>query len=201
MFIFQFVSDYDSTIINHPVHIITKDNLLSPSAFIPFCEFGGSMLVVGVKIDQFDVPVCNCFQARILNDQLCYEVDLNRFSKEGNKEAELNLGLNFLMDYNEDRQVTFHKNISQEKFGLVSRLGRSVSDQHNNAFIYLHTIGKYFSMCSYHTGCLVLVHAHNFCRTSQAVWRGTILFACPERNQSNRLLSWIEPRGQTPLSG
>ena len=59
----------DVTLHNHPVHIITKDNLPSPSALIPFCEFGGSMSVVGIKIDQFDVPVCNCFQARILNDQ------------------------------------------------------------------------------------------------------------------------------------
>ena len=57
------------------------------------------MSEVGAKIDQFDVPVCNCFQARILNDQLCYEVDLNRFSKESNKKNELYLGFNFLMDY------------------------------------------------------------------------------------------------------
>merc|ERR1711884_546578 len=34
--------DLDSTIINHPVHIMTKDKKkTSPSAFIPFCEFGG----------------------------------------------------------------------------------------------------------------------------------------------------------------
>ena len=102
------------------------------------------MSEMGVKIDQFDVPVCNCFQARILNDQLCYEVDLNRFTTDGKKEVQLNLGFNFLMDYNEDRQVTFHKNMSQEKFGLASSLGRSVSDQTNNALIYLHTIGKHF---------------------------------------------------------
>ena len=114
------------------------------------------MSALGVKIKQFDVPVCNCFQERILNDQLCYEVDLNWFITEGNKESQLNLGFNFLMDYNGDRQVTFHKNISEEKFGLVSRLGRSVSDQNNNAFVYLHTIGKPF--CMY----LCFVQAHIF---------------------------------------
>ena len=105
------------------------------------------MSVVGDKMDQFDIPVCNCFQERILNDQLCYEVDLNRFTTDGKKEVQLNLGFNFLMDYNEDRQVTFDKNISQEKFGLVSKLERSVSDQNNNAFVYLHTIGKHFFVC------------------------------------------------------
>ena len=54
----------DSSIINHPVHIKTKDYKISPSAFIPFCDFGGSMSAMGVKIDQFDVPVCNSFQAK-----------------------------------------------------------------------------------------------------------------------------------------
>ena len=42
------------------------------------------MSAMGVKIDQFDVPVCNSFQAKVLNDQLCYEVDLSRFSDKEN---------------------------------------------------------------------------------------------------------------------
>ena len=67
---------------NHPVHFVTNGGELSPSAFIPFCEFGGNMSAMGVKIDQFDVPVCNSFQAKVLNDQLCYEVDLNRFTNK-----------------------------------------------------------------------------------------------------------------------
>ena len=51
-------------IINHPVHIVDENNSLSPSAFIPFCEFGGDMSALGVKIDQFSVPVCNSFKAK-----------------------------------------------------------------------------------------------------------------------------------------
>ena len=35
------------------------------------------MSIRGVNIDQFDIPVCTSFKATILNDQLCYEVDLN----------------------------------------------------------------------------------------------------------------------------
>ena len=42
---------------NHPVHIIDQDGVLYPTALIPFCEFGRSMSVMGVKIDQFDHPV------------------------------------------------------------------------------------------------------------------------------------------------
>ena len=42
---------------NHPVHHINKDGEFSPTALIPFCEFGGKMSIMGVQIDKFDVPV------------------------------------------------------------------------------------------------------------------------------------------------
>ena len=132
--------DLDHSIINHPVHILNSNKLISPSAFIPFCDFGGNMSAMGVMIDQFDVPVCNGFQAKILNDQLCYEADLNKFSDNNNIKKELELGLNFLMDYNEDRQVTFDQNISETKLGLAKSVASS--DQNQHAFVYLDTIGE-----------------------------------------------------------
>ena len=89
----------------HPVHIINKNKQLSPSAFIPFCEFGGNISVMGVTMDMFDVPVCNSFYEKVSNDQLCYEVDLHRFSNVNNIEKELKSGLAFIMDYNEDRHI------------------------------------------------------------------------------------------------
>ena len=97
------------------------------------------MSAMGVKIDQFNHPVCNSFQAKIMNDQLCYEVDLNKFSQKSNTKNELKLGFSFLMDYNEDRQVTFDHNISKKELGLVN-VASSDDDQH--AFVYLDTIGK-----------------------------------------------------------
>ena len=115
---------------------------MSPSAFIPFCEFGGNMSSVGVKISQFDAPVCNSFQAKILNNQLCYEVDLKKFSDPNNIHAELKLGFNFLLDYNEDRQVTLKKGTKGKgtKFGLAKSFVES--DQNNHALVYLDTIGN-----------------------------------------------------------
>ena len=89
---------------NHPVHIVTEEKKLSPSALIPFCEFGEN-IEMGIKIDQFDDPVCNSFQAKIQNDQLCYEVDLNKFANKDNLNKALKSGLRFVLDYNEDRQV------------------------------------------------------------------------------------------------
>merc|ERR1712235_198147 len=63
-------------ILNHPIHVIDKSGKLSPSALVPFCKFKNW---IGVKIKHFDVPVCDIFEATILNDQLCYEVDPNKF--------------------------------------------------------------------------------------------------------------------------
>ena len=133
-------SESEYLIINHPVHILTKDHLISPSAFIPFCDFGGNMSALGVMIEQFDHPVCNSFQAKIMNDRLCYEVDLNTYSDKNNVENELELGFNFLMDYNEDRQVTLDQNICKIEVGLAKSVASSDHNQH--AFVYIDTIGK-----------------------------------------------------------
>ena len=101
------------------------------------------MSVVGVKLDQFDDPVCNSFKAKINNDQLCYEVDLNRFSNKSNIAEELESGFYFLMDYNEDRQVTRQSTVAgdsgEERSGMGANLLESDKNQH--AFIYLDTIG------------------------------------------------------------
>ena len=128
---------------NHPVHIINKQGKLSPSAFIPFCEFGGNMSAMGVYDDKLKLHVCNSFQAKILNDQLCYEVDLQKFINQSNNiENDLKSGLVFFMDYNEDRQAKFYTNISNSNYGSYgSKVDWSEDDK--NAFIYLNTIGKF----------------------------------------------------------
>ena len=124
----------------HPVHF-QSNNKTFPSAFIPYCEFGGNMSRMGLQLeDPSHVPLCNIFQAKILNDQLCYEVDLNTFSDKNNIEKELKIGFNFLMDYNEDRQVTINHNVSNKNIGLAKSVASS--DQNEHAFVYLNTIGK-----------------------------------------------------------
>ena len=111
-------------ITNHPVHIIDEEGKLSPSAFIPFCGFGGNMSIMGVKIDQFAVPVCNHFKAKVLNDQLCYEVDPNEF-KYIVSDKNFNQGLEFYVDINEDR---YYRQYPKK--------------ESNNFKIYLDTLGK-----------------------------------------------------------
>ena len=122
---------------NHPVHILSEDGKISPSSFIPFCEFGGDMSQVGKKIKQFESHVCNCFKAKILNDQLCYEVDLNRYSNRKNVKAELKLGFAFLLDYNFEKQGIKTQQIEDEEEGLV-KISKSVTRPVN---IFMNTLG------------------------------------------------------------
>ena len=130
---------------NHPVHALDEDGNLSPSAFIPFCAFGSNMSSMGVEVEQFDVPVCNSFQATILNDQLCYEVDLNRFSIKSNIKNELKSGFSFIMDYNEDREVILTESVNNEEKhpNMMSQILESDNDP--SAAIYLSTIGNTFT--------------------------------------------------------
>ena len=131
----------DLVAVRHPVHFLTKDGNMSPSAFIPFCEFGGNISVMSVNIEPFKVPVCNSFQEVILNNQLCYEVDLNRFSNLENIERELKIGFIFMMDYNEDRQITFGQDDKTVDPSSYSSKFVEYSDT-GHAVIYLDTIGK-----------------------------------------------------------
>ena len=131
--------------INHPVHIVPEDAglSLSPSAFIPFCEFGGDMSAMGVRIDAFDNPVCSSFKAKILNNAVCYEVDLENYKIPDKLEKQLKLGLVFFMDYNEDKQLIMDESVEGDE-GDVSR-GEIIdgSNEDENAFIYLNTIGEH----------------------------------------------------------
>ena len=99
------------------------------------------MSAMGIESANFDVPVCNSFQSKTFNDQLCYEVDLNTFSDKNNIEKQLQAGFYFLMDYNEDRQVTFDHIIGEEReFNLATSLANA--DHYDQASIYLNTVGK-----------------------------------------------------------
>ena len=122
------------------------NNQSSPSAFIPFCDFGGDMSAVGVKIENFDVPVCNSFQPTILNDQICYKIDVHKFHNKSNIINELDVGFNFLLDYNEDRQVSYDKSFTRKEEHSMARNILEIDDN-EQAIIYLDTIGKHFHEC------------------------------------------------------
>ena len=124
---------------NHPPHIVDKEGILSPSALIPFCQFGKTMSEMGVKIKQFKVPVCNSFKPKIINTQLCYEIDLNNYKKPKSIQSDLKSGLIFFVDYNEDRQSTAKKNRNHKEFSFID--GIVGTEEFENLNIFLNTIG------------------------------------------------------------
>ena len=111
------------------------------------------MSAVGEKIDQFAIPVCNVFEAKLLNDQVCYQVDLNQFSQRNNIERELEFGFNFLMDFNEDRQVTIDEsftlpNPNANEYTMSRYILKLVTDSNQHS-IHFNTIGMHFMYINY----------------------------------------------------
>lgn len=131
------------------MHIIN-----SPSSFIPFCSFGEEVL--GEKVKEFDIPVCNIFKPKILYDQICYESDLELLKKEDTnlRKKQRESGLILVLDYNEDRQIN--------KFGVDTFDQRDMinfSDQQitNSVSIHLNTIGIFFLLGLLH-GLWILIY-------------------------------------------
>ena len=63
------------------------------------------MSLLGRKVDGFQDPVCSAFTRKIVNSQLCYEVDLNRFREQVNWEESLKSGLSLVIDTNDEYDV------------------------------------------------------------------------------------------------
>ena len=121
---------------NHPVHIVNEAGQLSPSAFIPFCSFGEEMNAMGIQIDNFNVPVCNSFKAIIHNDQLCYQIDLEKYKKAEMLNKQLKHGLVIILDENKDRQFLKEDRKMSGGRNLFS------PEEENSIQIHLDTISK-----------------------------------------------------------
>ena len=72
-------------------------------------------------------------------DQLCYEIDLEKYKNKDNIKKDMKSGLVFFMDYNEDRQVKFEENDDTGYELFVDKVDASLDDA--KASIYLNTIG------------------------------------------------------------
>ena len=82
------------------------------------------MTVMGTKIDQFNVPVCNSFRPKIIQDQLCYTVDPNLYKNQIDLMGELSLS--FFVHYNEDRQI--YENIKSKEIHsiILETIGKQI---------------------------------------------------------------------------
>ena len=129
---------------NHPVHILDDEGNLSPTSLIPFCEFGGNISAMGIKIDQLEVPVCNSFKPKYVFNQLCYEVDPNEYVSKALDEKGKKLGLTLIIDYNEDRQLIFNAEENQQLILDSKSSLNTFTDVElaKEVFVYLSTTGK-----------------------------------------------------------
>ena len=137
---------------NHPVHIFGRNGEESPTAFIPFCSFGDDMEAMGTKANGYDDYICSSFEPVVRNDQLCYEVDLEKYKDKEKIEKQLDSGLVLILDYNEDRQIFDEK--------------KKAKKIEKTASVYIETISDNFKIFKF-----AHIFNWNFLRSSLAVRR------------------------------
>ena len=89
-----------------------------------------------------NLPVCTSFKEHVFNDQLCYQIDVNKLNLAGGDGS--GLGLTFAIDINEERQVQV---LSSELTG--ARYQENILDaaimrmeEHQKALIYIGSLGE-----------------------------------------------------------
>lgn len=127
-----YLDDHEiQSIVSHPVHIKDDHGHINPSSFIPFCSIGSNLSLLGEKIENFSQPVCTAFKPKMLEGQLCYQLDLQEIqNKVSFAKGDMN-GLTFLMDYNEDKAI--NEQSGKEYDGTLSM---------EEASIFVDTLGK-----------------------------------------------------------
>ena len=99
------------------------------------------MKILGIESKKFKVPVCNSFKAKVRNDQLCYQIDLEAYKDMTNIEKQLKEGLVLIVDTNVERQ--FPQNI--ENIDVEEKEGFLLLSADQNSFqIHLETISRYY---------------------------------------------------------
>ena len=89
---------------------------------------------MGTEINGFNSPVCDSFEAKIRNDQLCYEIDLEKYKDTNKIKEHLKSGLVLLLDYNLERQ--------SEMYDPKKVIKSGSEENEKDVQIYLETISK-----------------------------------------------------------
>jgi hypothetical protein len=122
--------------------MIEGQQSLSPSAFIPYCSFGGNISTLGKRINNFNIPVCDKFRPTILDGQRCYQVDANEMRDIVDKDKIASQGIVLLLDYNLDRMVKYGEG-DVLTIDNSSILEKNITNT-NDAMIYIETLGNYY---------------------------------------------------------
>ena len=102
------------------------------------------MSLVGRNVDHFQAPVCTAFRERVVNDQLCYGIDVNGLRDDLDWEEALQSGLSLVLDTNQEYDVrnllTEDGNIGTEALDILNPYD-NIQLQEKFA-IFLNTISK-----------------------------------------------------------
>ena len=133
-------------IVNHPPHILSAAGEMSPSSLIPFCQLGDDMTAMGRKVPHFTRAVCSAFRETVLEGQVCYEVDVNKFreSEDWKTGESMEFGVGILVDTNEeyDTKRFYPSNLETNRSNAESSLRSYVKfEDSSKVKIYLHTLG------------------------------------------------------------
>ena len=142
---------------NHPVHIVDSQGSISPSSFIPFCDFAGKFM--GEKIEQFETPVCTKFRTKMLDGQHCYQVDVNEVKDQVDVKKAVKHGLLIIMDFNQDRMIT--ENSAELNGHLENNPDALIMKKKDNelaAKIYIETLGRIIAICKIDVAFNMLLH-------------------------------------------
>ena len=128
----------------HPAHILTDDDQFSLSSFIPFCQFGDDLAVLGRAAPQFRQPVCSAFKETVLEGQTCYMLDVNTYQARLDWRASMQFGLGLLLDTNQelDSRGIYFRDISTNTTREASLRSFVKFEDSSKVKIHLHTLGR-----------------------------------------------------------
>ena len=99
------------------------------------------MTGVSEKVPEFDLPVCRSFTKTVIDGQLCYELEVDKFFAGHKKYQQLVKGLTFVLDYNEDRNlVRFREAEKTREVNIVDNIVNF--EESNEALIYIKSISR-----------------------------------------------------------
>ena len=131
---------------SHPVHLVNKDNIMFPSAFIPFCAYKTNMELLGRYVDGLRFPVCDKFVPTILDGELCYSLDVDQALPAAEDTTEGPTGqLTLLLDYNSERSIHTASAITEEvdeSFKTLN-LQRLTSRGDDTSRIFINLLASY----------------------------------------------------------
>ena len=144
---------------------------------------------MGENIKQFSQPVCRSFRRKILKDQACYEVDVNQVTDETQTAENMNIGLGFLYDNNEERFLHSHDNGGGRKNNNLGFLNNFVTlEETQKTLVYISSLGSYV-VNSLTFVCLNLLIIN---RTAETLRRRQLRFNLSEGSKSYLLFSLNE---------